>query len=843
MTRKIRYSFPGIRAFIYGVEVTKDISSVNINWTDERTPGTAEILLQSELDRYIVNANDVAALYADIPLDSISTELISYAENQGFDIINPAAGTDLDRALDVIRSRIVEAVKDTTKREVLLSKFSVRVTGKQAPPGFNLREIEQELGQKSATIRDIMALRGEFPRYPFQDGQCIFHSGDPVRVFLRSPFNPTEWFYGATGYVSDWKERMDKTGLRTVTITVEDSLRLLRLARLTTNPSIYDIEVLKAANIDAILRTWYQDNLANLSLPELLFVVLFGKESGINKKRLKVSGSSKLDQTPGLSYTRRGVHGVSADAELDPTGVGAFNRDESKIYVLGASDESTEEALGSLKPDTETIDSLHDWQEAMDHRVRPEDILSLALPSVANEAAEQLASFVDPESQRVNIQDVITEIGEHPEMYPVDYGRLLVLLPASLGAGSRIEVMFKDLVQGMAIKTDFTTRLQLIYNVVERLDYSFYATPKGDIVAEMPLYAFDPSHFGEYGDRYIYPREDIINIESHFTDDDIRTIFASDYNLLGLYREPKSSEIRLPPGVFPNEPLMHIFGARLEYPDPQCPIPSKEAAEYYAALKMTQINSNAWKQNVSVIMRMGVGPNRPCYFEPRDFIATTRSVSTAIQWGLTGSVSQDTKLNYRRGWSGQIDDQGRHLYEPFGGYAAVPIDYSLLLKKPPPDKVEPDTSTKEISDQKETEKSPEVRLSEIEERNRRIILHSLDEIAKELNDQFGYSLTGGDLIKDPDTSLHRTEEYNDSVGGDGDSLHLIAAAADIGTNTAKKRFGLTKPQIQSAFEAAKRKGRIPEGQWLDEGDHFHYQVRSLRRTSWDVPPNWTGPTT
>src|SRR6185295_9235043 len=159
-----------------------------------------------------------------------------------------------------------------------------------------------------------------------------------------------------------------------------------------------------------------------------------------------------------------------------------------------------------------------------------------------------------------------------------------------------------------------------------------------DIVCEMPLYSFRPEDFGSYQERYQYPMEDTIRWESHFEDEKVKTLMQSSYwsvsnwQTLGdsnqLWREPGTASLRA---------LIPQFGVRGEKVEPWGFIHSKEAAAYYAHVKLSQLNADAWRQSVGCVMHLGVGPNRPCWFECRDFIATTRGATDAIVWGKSGS--------------------------------------------------------------------------------------------------------------------------------------------------------------------------------------------------------------
>lgn len=710
---QVRLSFPAWKIYVFGVDVTQDVSSCVLNWNDGRAPNTAQFILASERDRYITTEMDIRAMYDDITNTDLAASVVESAAAVSAldfgDYFRSHGHWDAPERLldDAVKMRISRDISDEVKKRVLRSKVSERIrdqrqmtlTDPMEEAIKSLKDTARANAESGRTsIHDVAALTGDVLRFPFQVGQCIFHPGDAVRIFWRDPFNTKDWYFAATGFVSDWVETFSESGDRRVTLTVEDPLRMFRHARFSSNPALFDVSALADPDRDDLFRSWFTESLPDLTLPELLYAITFGQDH---------AGRIVQEKTSGNEGTLRGIGGFdknysvndSTERRTQDRGVGIFNYDESEVVVLGARPDGASslvtDGIGTKEFEYEA--SLASWQKKIDHKIPStlDDLLVLMPMHLRDEHRPRLKELeVD---NTLSAEVVMREIGENPHLYPVDFGRLMILMPASLGPGTNRDILSRDIVSGVATQTEFTTRLAFIFNVCERIDFSFYATPRGDIVCEMPLYSYRPEDFGEaYASRYVFTNSDIISCESHFSDEHVRTQFVLDWWLVDGYTTiGKASQAWQMPGTVTLKSLVPIFGMRSERADPWGFINTEEEARYYAYIKLSQLNADAWTQRFSTLMHLGIGPNRPCYFELRDCIATVRGVTNSIQWGSGGGVNQTMKVNYRRGWSGLMTKDGkRHVYESFGGRMSQPLDYSLLLQDRTNDSA---TSTKQLS--------------------------------------------------------------------------------------------------------------------------------------------------
>lgn len=717
VTPQGRHSYPAFRVFIFGAEVTELVSTVSYSWTDQRAPSTCEMTLANEHDCLVVTHEDIGTLR------EITDAVLNTAEVD-----------------DSTSRRLKDFDPLQTKRKVLLEK--VKYT-EEIPPGtsdiknilgsLNNNASKSEVGQTPG----IRCMNGHAVRYPLQVGQCIFHSNDPVRIFMRDIFNPLEWYFAFTGYITDWSESCDPTGKKVVRIVCEDVLRNLRHSQLTTNFAFGDIAAIADAQRDEAMRSWFVNSLVGLNLLEVVYTMIFGTErSGLKASALKeipATAGKKKGFSPSrpIDNRRVGIHG-SVPYRADEQGAGSFNYADSQVFTYGDPQPDDLKVVGkkeilNLNENRGGLEPLEYYQYSLDTRI---DLL----PSTIQETLRSLAdindagssSFMTAEEQSsLNgeiagltaqaglaktqgqklqvLEDFITLVGEHPEWFPVDKGRVFMLLPSGVGTGLTNSLLTKDLLNGVSTKTQFLKRLQILYNHVEKIDFSLYATPRGDVVIEMPLYDFEPRDFGSFADRYTYKMTDTIRWETAFSDEHIRTQYNTTYNVSSAYSLATSDQLWQSPGVVRLNALVPLFGVRSEYIDSQTYLTNQSAAAYYGMVKLNQFNANAWNSRIDTVFRLGVGPNRPCYFEARDFISTVRRSGGNLSWGVSGGVSSTLEVNYRRGWSGLTREVGSGTaaitipaYETFGGFASRPLNYAELFRA---DYERPQTSTN-VSDAK-----------------------------------------------------------------------------------------------------------------------------------------------
>lgn len=802
----VRNAFPAYRVFLYGFEVTEDVTAITVQNHVGKQPNSCTITLLNELDKYLLTVEDMFYLIntdprtaqirgrhigvGSTPDDPESQREAAYRATRraGSPLANPDAGLDDDFRL---------SNPNSVKAEVYFLK-----SAHQKIPV----DVFDEFGRIKQGSRVFRS------RWPFFAGRSIWHGNDPLRVFVRDIFDPTKWYYAFSGLVTDIRDDVTKDNQKTQSITAEDATKLLRLARTVTNPGLLDQDLVLTAQDEAEVSAW-TSQLTDMTLPQIMDRLVFGLHRDSDHLAELPTGWEDLSETdlkrvalqtglvpvsfpgakdsiaqlsPGDSLdsviavltpeelaqldafvARRRADADSRGTTRSPTfeievlnrfgdrllrrfgvsGVGAFKQARETAVAeipnvsgtsgsffatqlppplpnetrsayearIAASNQAyggsamTTAGIGMESQIRESIrraresDStatagpflfslgedpnsptftvpitLPEWDSVLSWEVRPIDLTDLLNKDVdAGEYRPKLLKRL--RSTRITAEDVITVIGEDPLNYPVDGGRLLMLLP--IGAGELgNEVVGAALAGGIPTRTaEFQNRLTLIYDVLERIEFLFYATPKGDLVAEFPLYDFDPADFGYRERVYIAEIEDTSSHEATLSDAAVKTEIQVEVALTNYTQDQATAQQVLRPVVVRNQALFPTYGVRSEKANMRGLIQSVPAAHVYGNMMLNRLNADAYSVNLPILPRFDICLNRPVLWKGRCQIGTTMSVVHNMQWN--GQWRTTLGLSHARGWAGQTDEQGNLVFVHIGGATSRPLNYRVLFSR------------------------------------------------------------------------------------------------------------------------------------------------------------------
>ena len=756
-------AYPATRIFVFGQEVTEDILSCSVNWADDtRAPSTAEFTLANYDDRYILGAKDIEALYSDIdftdsnittpvyahlpegPLDGglnafkskigITPELIEDLQSSQ---ANPESLAKLQEVFikyrsefgpenlePFIRKRVAAVIRDPIKLRVALAKFD-----KYYPSGpATLATLSGRVDSFLANARVARALTGEAHRYPFYEGGCLFHSNDPVRIFWRDPYNPQVWLHMFAGFVSDWGESLDVNNVKTVTIRCEDVLRTMRYARIATNPGLSDEKALKQSE-DVALRSMYNEAFHGYTLTEFIYTLFFGPvpPGTLNiTPNLSAAFQSELEKDATADGEVHGVEG-SSTLKLNRLGVGAFNFERSATFVygprsVGSGDRSTTQAIQDREVEL-SVNQLRLYQAIVDHRVYPSDLNTMLAKGVKKPS---IASLVKDAAGVPLAEEVVTTLGKNPHLYPVDGGRVIILAPGSLGPNVNKKIFDAGVRNSPAVTTTWSTRLKMLYDLTERLEMSVFASPRGDVLIEMPMYDFDPGDFGDvdqqvmpaelgnffsraggsiidtlgkgalsgssevrgpFAPHYRIPIRDTITHSRGFNENAIKTQIVGGWNLIENHVDlGTQDQIWQAPHVVTLRALVPQFGVRATETEPTTFIASKDAAEMYAHMTLNKENGEVLTSQIDALPNLYLWPNRPLHVADRNYIATVRSLGHTLDWDGR-DMSMTVGTNFTRVWHGlyETPTDGPNagtkvpVYATIGGLGGRVLNYAIFF--------------------------------------------------------------------------------------------------------------------------------------------------------------------
>ena len=647
------------------------------------------------------------------------------------------------------------AGKDTLKSAVLTEKlqFYSLVTYDEKSPNPKLED------------RTLMM-------YPFQQGDCFFSPNDPVRVAFRDPFDPRVWYWMFAGFMDAWTENSGVNRDSTVTINCTDVTKMARYSYTQIgvglqDPSLADISSVIDATTQATKSVQYFAELfAGFTMLEALNTLFFGTESAqatvedVIKAQIPLMSDAALRQyldkldpadpifvgpgdlatvvTPAMIEERKEL--ISQAGILPPLCapapymIGAPKGDDTPkdydaskgtikakkknsrwgvhAYFYGEMTEG-DKALG------EGIISLNWLNELLHHRVRSRDLVDMAL----NEA-EYKQRLTGGEDFLPSL--IISVVGTGKTKYPVGHGRVFYISRAQLANGQfGRNIIDKSMGGNSGLFSIFKDKLSYIYDMVDRVDFRFYATPKGDFVYEMPFYDFDPIYFTsdsmddwelkpeivqdaltddllargasnvffptrdleaigfyknyeeikdvrgwnstgpyDYRKHFTIEREEQLSFSNTATDQGVVTFCrCRPQNVAGM--DSIRGDIKKNQWVSDPGAILSL-GARVADVDSWGFITSEEEAQMYAALMLARLNAEAKNVSVSTLPKFGLMVNRPIFWRERNYFANIVSLQHSIVWN--SSADTTINMNQLRGWSGETHKEtGYPIHRHFSG--------------------------------------------------------------------------------------------------------------------------------------------------------------------------------
>jgi len=648
-----------------------------------------------------------------------------------------------------------EAGTNTMKANVLEEKlvFHVKVDYKGSSASSKLEET------------------GILMTYPFQQGDCVFSPNDPVRVAFRDPFDPRVWYWMFTGFMDAWTENSGVNMDSTITINCTDVTKMARYSYIQIgvglqDPNIADVFTqINEASSGSKQVQYFGELFAHFTMLDALNALFFGTEMAQtttedvilaqvaqmsdealrqymlnldptnpefqwefapeNLRQLVTEAKSEeirkliaqAGKLPPLSVPAPFMRGVKkGGAETDEyeitDGSIVAKKKSSRwgvhAYFYGAMTEQ-DKAMG------EELVSLHAWNETIHHRVRPYDLVDMALDEA--EYGTKGASI-----EEYKPAWIITEIGRNKTKYPVGHGRVYYVSRAQLADGNfGRNIIDKSMGGNSGLFSIFKDKLSYIYDMVDRVDFRFYATPKGDFVYEMPFYDFDPIYFTsdsmedwelkavqmqdflalsgsedipfseqdleaigffksytetkghaewsstepyDYTRHFTIEREEQLGFSNTATDQGVVTAArCKPQNVAGLAAingDIKKNQWAVDAGAVAS------LGVRVADVDAWGFITSEEEAQMYAGLMLSRLNAEAKNVSVATLPKFGLMVNRPLFWRERNYYANIVSLQHSIVWA--SSADTTVNLNQLRGWSGETHKEtGYPIHKHFSG--------------------------------------------------------------------------------------------------------------------------------------------------------------------------------
>jgi hypothetical protein len=599
---------PDYRVFIWGIEVTSDVFSVSTSLTLDDSPSTALVNIVNDNEKWILPTG-FAASNIDVIPDELSEATLESGTVGGHEdtLLGLSVGTN---------------TKDPTFRYITPAKFA-RLKRENFKKKLGADIADTPSGSNSVAA-DLLKKAQSSNLFPFLPGRPLIQMFDPIRIFLKNPWKmgpppegtgvdftslpsfqqglePEEWYFAFTGYVAAATEDFDaQTNRSILRCSCEDIRRLLRYMRTSTNPNVFDMNVLEQdlAPVTAQGTTDFANKLKSTAADIVL-----------------VSGNAAL--SAGMTLVRR--------LESDPPGV-------LELLLLGDTDGITANEGGKSGDAAPFVSGVLGFRDG-GKIVTTLTVDNNFEANLTRQALNDIYPILTPEE--VSAFGIDWSLGAVADARPDLNGanRLWVILPDEAHFPA-----FRDPFDwGMRIDffSEFRSRLDIINEFVKNMDCIWYATPKGDMVLEFPNYDCLPQLHDD-------PWRSILTLQNEFTrfsstedDRNIKTLTIAIGSGLESINTSKSEPF-LAFYAHRNPELIARYGVREQrqnrpfFYDPRV-IPGALAA--LATMWQELANADAYRlEGLEMLPNFRAVPGRPYFFKFRNQIGFCTSVQHQVVW-------------------------------------------------------------------------------------------------------------------------------------------------------------------------------------------------------------------
>lgn len=606
-----------LRVFIFGEDVTPWLTGeLSINYADRSGVNICSFQLSNQLNAFDMTENN---------LDQ------KIQAKDRFRTGDPYAysGIYSEQAKSAIYQR-----KKKTNITHAINTFGP-VAGSTSPRGHSgILSSKRDSSKASSTTTD---------RYPFTVGSLVFHKYDPVRVFVLNPLTQPgliseqngalgqQWWCAFTGYIDTKPYTVDFTnGLSTINITCQDIRVLMQSMRTQTNPAP------SVSNDNAL--TFHK----NGKIPDSASAGFFNDLVSPTNNISHVLGGRTFKQS--LDFLLLGINAgqpvSSATSDITKRtnvgGVGRLAKGET-IFFDPKSGKKTQ--------------LLEDWNNLVifgDGR----DFMSF------NEMST-MGSNTYPGGD------------DNPDNALIHY-----LYPKS-GAPPETLVEYSNDAQVNTV-ADWSTRLELLQQVVKAVDYQFYVSPIGDIIFEFPMYDFFPEDYDDtYNELYTFDWHNVSNTIDDEGGEPISALVVTSRSLRSeINRNNPTSEaqqgvassVQLTRTIFSNV-LASRIGPHVEtYSVPG--VSNQNRLTQLGMIEFTKRVANFDRFDMNTSFRPFILTNRAIYNETKERIGITST--TKYSWKIREEATLSMSLGYTR----KLEKDGAFRF--ITGGEATPISYSAI---------------------------------------------------------------------------------------------------------------------------------------------------------------------
>ena len=553
-------------------------------------------------------------------------------------------------------------------------------TGKNVPRNFkhkvkswgpkkSTKEVVGKLNPVSEN--DDQSFTATTDRFPFVLGSTVFHKTDQLRIFVKNPFTRfyNQWYVAFSGYLTSHILTRDYVnGQSVVRIQAQDIRSLMQKMRVQVNPSaqVSNENVLVVGSADP--KAGIDSTDANAGY----FNDMISNHTTISH----VLGGKNFEQTVNFLMLGKGQAGgddvtIEGSAPVMLNAVAKFQAGVTLEYDVS----KTQERKKVLERFTNIVNFGQD-----------PDILNVASRTRnGNDKLFQRSKtelFLDWEDMYK------TGKGSHPwGDYSVDAGRVHFLLPAKGHPASNL-VSASNTGASTSDKISWASRLELLYETCNNIDYQIYVSGWGDMIFEFPMYDFNPDDFGPaYEKLYTFNHHTVSDTVDDEGGEEVSGLIIQSNLLAPQLRtgqeQAKAGQpalnLNLYTTIFSNI-LASRIGVQMKTITKLGIIDQEDLAQF-GFLEFNKIIAEYSKYSFVSTFRPYLNVNRPIHSALRDRIGMLDTFTTT--WNIRKEVSSELNLRYVRRREHLRDSEGKLdltqvVYRSIVGGEATPISYNKI---------------------------------------------------------------------------------------------------------------------------------------------------------------------
>lgn len=617
--QKDQQYYHNLKVFIMGVDVTPWLTSdVNCTYSINGGINTVSFSLSNQRDAFVLTEENLVEKKFRM-LDPYSPEG-EYSELAKFQIWS---------------------LKNADGRNL---KHDVRTFGPIRGSGSQVGGVLSEKkddSQASSTVTH---------RFPFSPRSLVFHKFDHIRVFAKNPLSTSndEWYCVFTGFL-DLKPYSEDlvNGLSMIKVSGQDVRYAMSRMRTQNNPaasigngnaaqfagsknsSIKDSP--KAGYFNDLISQSFNINhvLGGLTFKESINFLILGQSKGSRGGQKAFNGDT-LSTTTGKKQSLNAVGEFELGTEV------RYNPTETKRKEI-----------------------LESWNNLLlfgEYTLSPKFMTYVEMYKMGQETHEWGQKSVWK--------------GKVHYLYPHDGSPVSNLVETSYSEG-RVED-----------KVQWSTRLELLLDICENIDYVMTVTPLGDIIFEFPMWDFSPADFGPYEEIYSFKHH---IISRDINDEGGEAISALVVNSAALLKEVQvaqitgggapgvSADIELTRTIYSNA-LASRIGVQVKTVF-KPGVLSPDALSRLGMIEFSKASADYNKHSFKAQYRPFLGVNRPIYDIESYRIGHANSIN--YTWRIRDTVDVEIDMNFIR--KGEINSKGEVTFRFITGGEANPVSYNKIF--------------------------------------------------------------------------------------------------------------------------------------------------------------------